>query len=110
MSPEALTELQRFRFIAQVTYKGRLSTPFALSGVRVEDVLEEPAKKSASKGQTGVAAGGLSVAEVTRHLETLDDRIQAELERQHGDEEAEAQLAGGPEPPPHTQEEDESDR
>jgi hypothetical protein len=99
--PEALTELQRFRFIAQVTHKGSLSAPFALGGVRVEDVLGEPARKAGSNGQAGV--GGRSVTEVTRHLETLDDRIQAELERQRGDGEAEAQPAGGPEPPPHVQ-------
>ena len=43
VSPEALTKLERFRFIAQVTHKGRLSAPFALGGVRVEDVLGEPA-------------------------------------------------------------------
>jgi hypothetical protein len=107
VSPEALTELERFRFIAQVTYKGRLSAPFALGGVRVEEVLEKPAEKSASKGQAGVS--GRSVAEVTRHLETLDDRIQAELERQRGDGGAEAQSAGGPEPPPHGQEEVDGD-
>ena len=105
VSPEALTELQRFRFIAQVTHKGSLSAPFALGGVRVEDVLKEPAEKSDPKGQPGAAAGDQSVAEVTRHLETLDDRIQAELERQCGEGEAEAQSAGGPEPSPHAPEE-----
>ncbi|MGB7686824.1 MAG: hypothetical protein WBL45_13705, partial [Solirubrobacterales bacterium] len=101
VSPEPLTELERFRFIAQVTHKGKLSAPFALGGVRVEDVLGEPAEKSDRKGQPGVGADGRSVAEVTRHLEMLDDRIQAELERQRGDGEEEAQSAGGPEPSPH---------
>ncbi len=42
VNPEALTKLERFHFIAQVTHKGRLSAPFALGGVRVEDVLGEP--------------------------------------------------------------------
>jgi len=109
VSPEALTGLERFRFITQVTYKGRLSAPFALGGVRVEEVLEDPAETSASKGLPDVSGGGRSVAEVTRHLETLDDRIQAELGRQHGNGGAEAQSAGGPEPPPHGQEEVEGD-
>jgi hypothetical protein len=103
VSPEALTKLERFRFIAQVTHKGSLSAPFALGGVRVEDVLKEPAEQSDPKGQPGMAADGRSVAEVSRHLETLDDRIQVELERQRGDGEAEGQSAGGPEPSPHAQ-------
>ena len=40
--PAALTRMGRFRFIAQVTDRGELSEPFALEGVRVEDVAGEP--------------------------------------------------------------------
>lgn len=105
VSPEALTELERFRFIAQVTHKGSLSAPFALGGVRVEDVIKRPAEGADREGQNCVAAPGRSVADVTRHLETLDDRIQAELERQRGDGEADTQSAGGPEPSPRALEE-----
>ncbi len=45
-NPEALTRLERFRFIAQVTHEGELSAPFALGGVRVEDVMGEPAAEN----------------------------------------------------------------
>jgi hypothetical protein len=99
VSPEALTGLERFRFIAQVTYKGRLSAPFALGGVRVEDVLGEPAGGGDREGQ-GAAASGRSAAEVAAHLDGLDDRILAELERQRGDDEVDTQSSGGPEPTP----------
>jgi hypothetical protein len=102
VSPEALTKLERYHFIAQVTHKGSLSAPFALRGVRVEDVIDKSpaAARPDCEGRRRVAAPGRSVAEVTQHLETLDDRIQAELEKQRGDGEADAQSAGGPEPSP----------
>jgi len=81
VSPEALTKLERFRFIAQVTHEGRLSAPFALGGVRVEDVLGEPvAGRPDRDGESRVAAPGRSGTAASEHLETLDDRIQAALE------------------------------
>jgi hypothetical protein len=98
VAPEALTKLERYRFIAQVTHQGRLSAPFALGGVRVEDVIEKPAEASERDGEARVAAPGRSVALATEHLETLDDRIQAELERQRGNGETDAQSTGGPQP------------
>jgi hypothetical protein len=79
VSPEALTKLERYRFIAQVTYKGALSSPFALAGVRVEDVLDEPPARSACEGRRHAAAPGRSAAEVAAHLDSLDDRILAAL-------------------------------
>src|SRR5260221_12196504 len=48
VSPEAGTPLGRYRFIAQGTDRGELSKPFALAGVRGEDVGELP-----GGGQTG---------------------------------------------------------
>jgi hypothetical protein len=105
VSPEALTKLERFRFIAQVTHEGRLSAPFALGGVRVEDVIEKAAERSDGEGDLRVAAPGRSVAAVTEHLETLDDRIQAELERQRDKGEADAQSASGPQPSARAQQE-----
>ena len=39
-SPEEVGRLARHHFIAQATHRGELSRPFALGGVRVEDVLE----------------------------------------------------------------------
>ena len=95
VSPEALTKLERFHFIAQVTHEGRLSAPFALGGVQVEDVID----KLEGSGPVAGAALGCSVSEVTEHLETLDDRIQAALEARSGNGEAGAQPAGGPQPP-----------
>jgi hypothetical protein len=79
VSPEALTKLERYRFIAQVTHKGRLSAPFALGGVRVEDVLDEPPTRSACEGRRHAAAPGRSAVEVAAHLDSLDDRILAAL-------------------------------
>ncbi len=99
---EALTELERFRFIAQVTHRGSLTAPFALAGVRVEDVLEKPAEATDHESQRPSDAPGRSVADVTRHLETLDDRIQAELEGQGGDG---TKSSGGPKPPPRARQE-----
>jgi hypothetical protein len=79
VSPEALTKLERFRFIAQVTYKGSLSAPFALGGVRVEDVIEKPPAARPDREGRCVAAPQRSAAEVAAHLDSLDDRILAAL-------------------------------
>jgi len=102
VNPEALTELERFRFIAQVTHKGRLSAPFALGGVRVEDVLGEPA---AGGSDHGTSAPRRSAKEIAAHLDGLDDRIQAALEKKRGGSEADARSNGGPEPTPRAQKE-----
>lgn len=99
VSPEALTGLERFRFIAQVTHGGSLRAPFALGGVRVEDVIAKPATGGVdSEGQPRTPVFGQTVAEVSKHLETLDDRIQAGLEGQQGDEDGDARAGAGPEP------------
>ncbi len=95
VNPEALTKLERFRFIAQVTHKGRLSAPFALGGVRVEDVLGEPV---AGRPNHGTSAPRRSAEEIAAHLDGLDDRILAALKERGGDEPG-AQPADGPEPP-----------
>lgn len=79
-SPAALTKLPRYRFVAQVTYKSELSRPFALGGVRVEDVLGEPKPPDAAAGET-VAAAPMAAGEALAHLERLDERILAELRR-----------------------------
>ncbi|MGD9734222.1 MAG: hypothetical protein AB7V58_01240 [Solirubrobacterales bacterium] len=99
VSPEALTKLERFRFIAQVTHEGRLSAPFALGGVRVEDVMGEPAVERINDEVGGHApAPERSEAEVAAHLDGLDDRILAELKKRGGEEPG-TQSAGGPAPP-----------
>lgn len=96
VSPEALTKLERFRFIAQVTHEGRLSAPFALGGVRVEDVLGQPA---AERSDHGTPPPRRSAEEIAAHLDGLDDRILAALQERGGDEPG-AQPAGGPKPSP----------
>ncbi len=110
VNPEALTRLERFRFIAQVTHEGRLSAPFALGGVRVEDALGEPATKgSGHKGLRASRAPERSAEEVAAHLDVLDDRILAALKERGEGGEADAQPPGRPEPPRAPDEEDERD-
>lgn len=91
--PSALTRLGRYRFVAQVTDRGELSEPFALEGIQVEDVAELPAGGSA--GPLGGAVARSEAAEVTLHLETLDERILAALE-----ERREGGAGGGSSRPP----------
>jgi len=98
VNPEALTELERFHFIAQVTHKGRLSAPFALGGVRVEDVLGKPA--AAKKPDREASAPERSAEEIAAHLDSLDDRILAALEELGGDGEGGSQSGAGPKPTP----------
>lgn len=76
--PAALTKLGRYRFIAQVTHRGELSKPFALGGIRVEDILGPP--RDHGDAPVEGAAARTRVGEVIAHLETLDERILAKLE------------------------------
>ena len=77
VSPDAVTQLERYRFIAQVTDRGALSRPFALEGVQVEDVAELPAGQGEATGDAPVARTEASA--VKKDLETLDERIAAAL-------------------------------
>ncbi|HMT04082.1 MAG TPA: hypothetical protein PKD76_00900 [Solirubrobacterales bacterium] len=73
--PAALTRLPKYRFIAQVTDHGSVSEPFALGGVTIHDLY--------GPGHPGEITGAVetrSSADALAHLETLDDRILAELE------------------------------
>ncbi len=78
LNSAVMARLPRFRFIAQVTHEGDLSRPFALQGIRVEDVHSEPG--SGRRAVVPEAAPCTEAAQVIEHLETLDDRIQAHLE------------------------------
>jgi len=82
-SPAALTKLERYRFIAQVTHRGSLSAPFALGGVQVEDAIGPPPAGRTPKEEG--ATPGRSAAEVASHLEDLDDRILAALQSKNGE-------------------------
>jgi hypothetical protein len=77
VSPEAVTQLPRFRFIAQVTHRGAMSRPFALHGIRVEDVADPPT--GYDDARNGGAVPRTVAAAVIEQLETLDDRILAAL-------------------------------
>jgi hypothetical protein len=79
VSPEAVTQLARYRFIAQVTDRGELSKPFALEGIRVEDVAELPDHRSEERSEGAVSR--VAAEEVAEHLETLDERIFAALSK-----------------------------
>jgi hypothetical protein len=79
VSPEAVTQLGRYRFIAQVTDRGELSKPFALEGIRVEDVAELPGDRSGERSEGAVAR--VEADEVIEHLEALDERIFATLSK-----------------------------
>jgi hypothetical protein len=48
VSPLALARLPRYRFIAQITHRGELSKPFALGGIRAEDLFKDPGAESAA--------------------------------------------------------------
>jgi hypothetical protein len=98
VNPEALTKLERFHFIAQVTHKGRLSAPFALRGVRVEDVLGDP-PPVCGKGDDDTSALQRSADEIAAHLDGLDDRILAALTEEAAGNEGTGSR-GGPEPTP----------
>ena len=79
VSPEAVTQLARYRFIAQVTDRGELSKPFALEGIRVEDVAELRGDRSGERSEGAVSR--VAAEEVVEHLETLDERIFAALSK-----------------------------
>lgn len=81
-SPAALTKLDRFRFVAQVTDRGRASRPFGLQGIRLEDVFG-PADHRQARAAEGSPSG--SSAEETFHrLERHDERIRAKLREARG--------------------------
>jgi hypothetical protein len=82
VDPAALTRLERFRFVAQVTDSGELSEPFALGGVRVEDALGEGSPERLDDLRAAVESAGRSrrAVEALAHQETLDGRIRAALE------------------------------
>jgi len=95
-SPAALTKLDRFRFIAQVTDRGRASRPFSLRGIRLEDVFGE-----AGRGRSSVAStrrSDASAAETFARLEKHDERIRTKLQevRAAGGEQGFEGAASGP--------------
>ncbi|MBS1885648.1 MAG: hypothetical protein JSU06_00500 [Actinobacteria bacterium] len=80
-SPEAITRLPRYRFIAQVTDRGEVSRPFALRGVRVGDALGAPPAGGLERLEGAIRCSGRRrrSAEVLAERATLDSRIVGEL-------------------------------
>jgi hypothetical protein len=102
IDPEAVTQLDRYRFIAQVTDRGKLSKPFALEGIRVEDVVELAEGQAAEPGDGAVAR--TEASEVIEHLETLDERILAALRKRRKEgSEASSNASGKPSSKPSEQ-------
>jgi hypothetical protein len=80
-SPAALTKLDRFRFAAQVTDRGRASRPFGLRGIRLEDVFGSDRRQAPTAKSP---AAGCSAAETFTRLERHDERIRAKLREVRG--------------------------
>lgn len=102
LEPAALTRLQRFRFVAQVTEGGELSAPFALRGVQVEHVLGEGRPEGLGDLDEAIRGSGrrCKAVEALAHLETLDARILAALKKRRRGEGGEE--GGTPAAPPET--------
>jgi hypothetical protein len=101
VEPAALTRLRRFRFVAQVTEGGELSSPFALRGAQLEQVLGEGRPEKVGDLDEAIRASGRpgKAVEALAHLETLDGRILAALREVDGtpgeDEDDDAQMRYG---------------
>jgi hypothetical protein len=80
-SPAALTKLDRFRFVAQVTDRGRASRPFGLRGIRLEDVFGADRRQAPTAKSR---AAGCSAADTFTRLEKHDERIRAKLREVRG--------------------------
>lgn len=79
----AITGLPRWRFIAQVTHKGALTSPFMFSGESIEDAyatVYQPDKVKDIQPVIDAASGRTSATETITQLDTLDDRIREHLE------------------------------
>lgn len=87
VDPAAVTRLERFRFVAQVTEGGELSEPFALGGARVEDALGEGKADDLDGLRQAIESSGRrrKAVEALAHQETLDIRIKEALEKKRGE-------------------------
>jgi hypothetical protein len=83
----AIAGLPRWRFIAQVTHKGALTSPFMFSGESIEDTyatVYQPDKVTEIQPAIDAASGRVSASETITQLDTLDDRIREHLEAKQG--------------------------
>ncbi len=83
----AITSLPRWQFIAQVTHKGALTTPFMFSGESIEDAYAtsyHPDKVTGIQPAIDAASGRADATETISQLDTLDQRIREHLEAKQG--------------------------
>jgi hypothetical protein len=83
----AITGLPRWRFIAQVTHKGALTSPFMFGGESIEDAYAtsyKPDAVASIQPAIDAASGRASATETITQLNTLDDRIRKHLEAKQG--------------------------
>ncbi|UJA21632.1 hypothetical protein HJD18_16345 [Thermoleophilia bacterium SCSIO 60948] len=81
LEPAAVARLPRYRFLCQVTHRGALSKPFALRGMRVEDLIGDPDPGDLAELERAVdrTSSRRPAADALAHLETLDERIKQAL-------------------------------
>jgi hypothetical protein len=87
-SPTALSKLPRHHFIAQVTHEGDLSKPFALGGVRVEEILAAGRPDRIGSIEQMSVTARMRPDDALAHLEGLDDAILVELRKLRREREA----------------------
>lgn len=77
LEPAAVARLPRYRFLCQVTHHGELSKPFALRGMRVEELVGEPDHGDLYELEEAIdrTSARRPAADALAHLETLDERI-----------------------------------
>jgi hypothetical protein len=96
--PAALARLPRYRFLAQATHRGELTKPFLLRGVPVEELFGEGAPDQLEELERAIdrTAGRRPAREALAHLDSLDERILAELRRLRRSVAKAKPIAGGP--------------
>jgi hypothetical protein len=83
----AITGLPRWQFIAQVTHKGALTSPFMFGGESIEDAYAtsyHPDKVTDIQPAIDAASGRADATETITQLDTLDNRIREHLEVKQG--------------------------
>ncbi len=83
----AITGLPRWQFIAQVTHKGALTSPFMFSGESIEDAYAtsyHPNNVTDIQPTIDAASGRADATETITQLDTLDQRIREHLEAKQG--------------------------
>jgi hypothetical protein len=83
LDPAALTRLQRFAFLGQVTAQGKLSAPFHLRAPAVEELHGPGRPDQLHALESAIDRHRRPARQALEHLDTLDERILTEL-RSHG--------------------------